>query len=86
MRLWGLALLVQVRLLLVVVVVLLLMVNKRLLLTLRITGLQQAGKILVAGTKRRVWLNGGGHLIVTLRLGTSYGVNELGGSLAGFSV
>lgn len=68
LRLWSLMLLLlleQVRLLLLLLV--LLVVNK-MLLTLRITSVrvQRAGEILVAGVVSRIWLNGRGHLVVSL--------------------
>lgn len=48
--------------------------------------LRRPGEILVAGTEGRIGLDGSGHGVVSLRLRSGDGVDELGRSLAGLSV
>lgn len=47
---------------------------------------QRAGEILVAGAAGEGGLKGGGYLVVSLRLGPSHGVDEVGRSFTGFGV
>lgn len=53
---------------------------------LRVDGLQCLGKVFVTGTVRGIGLNGGGYLVISLRLRPSNSVDKVMCSLAGSCV